>query len=115
MTARSFTGSARIDSERGHRLAQLRHLLVELGAPEPGQATERHVQDVPTLLLAEGEGLGHQGLKAEGRSSELRMVAITASSMSSARSSPSTMWARLRALSSRNCVRRVTTSIWCAM
>ena len=40
-----------------------------------------------------------------------RMVAMTASSMSMARRRPSTMCARLRALSSRNCERRVMTSI----
>ena len=54
-------------------------------------------------------------VRADGRSSEPRMVAITASSMSMARRSPSTMWARSCALRSRNSVRRVTTSIWWSM
>ncbi len=52
--------------------------------------------------------------RASGRSAEARIVAMTASSMSMARSSPSTMWARASALRRRNCDRRVTTSTWCA-
>jgi len=45
---------------------------------------------------------------ASARSSEARILAITASSMSMARSSPSTMCARASALRRRNCDRLVT-------
>ena len=61
ITARSLAGSARIDSQLGDRLAQLGHLLFELGAPQAGEPAQRHVQDVVGLLLAEGEGCGHEG------------------------------------------------------
>ena len=61
------------------------------------------------------KGSAISDVRASGRSAEARMVAMTASSMSMARSRPSTMWARLRALSRRNCERRVMTSIWWSM
>ena len=51
-------------------------------------------------------GSAMSDVRASGRSSDARMVAITASSMSIALSRPSTMWARLRAFSSRNSERR---------
>ena len=60
-------------------------------------------------------GSAINAVRAVGRSSEPRMVAMTASSMSMARSRPSTMWARSCALRSRNSVRRVMTSIWWSM
>jgi len=44
----------------GDGLAQLGHLFFELGAPQSGEATERHVEDVLGLGLAEGERLRHQ-------------------------------------------------------
>ena len=47
--------------ELGDRLAELAHLLVELGAPETCQPAESHVEDVVRLLLAEAERLGHEG------------------------------------------------------
>ncbi len=53
-----------------------------------------------------------RAVRAAGRSSEARIAAITASSMSMARNRPSTMWARSRALVRRNSERRVMTSIW---
>ena len=46
--------------ELGDGLAQLGHLLLELGATEPGEPAERHVEDVVGLLLAERERLGHE-------------------------------------------------------
>ena len=102
--------------ELGDGLEQLGHLLFELGAAQPGQAAERHVEDVGGLDLGEGErARPSSAVRAVGRSSEPRMVAITASSMSMARRRPSTMWARSRALRSRNSERRVTTSIWWSM
>jgi len=58
------------------------------------------------------KGSAIKAVRAAGRSSEPRIVAITASSMSMARSRPSTMCARLRAFSSLNSERRRMTSIW---
>ena len=52
--------------------------------------------------------------RASGRSSDPRMAAITASSMSMAFSRPSTMWARSWYFFKRNSERRVTTSTWWA-
>ena len=46
--------------ELGDGGAQLLHLRFQLGAAEPGQAAQRHVEDVRRLHLGEGEGLGHQ-------------------------------------------------------
>ena len=56
--------------ELGDGGAQLLHLLFELGAPQPGQPAQRHVEDVGGLHLGEGEGLRHQrgaGLGPVGR------------------------------------------------
>ena len=60
-------------------------------------------------------GSAIRAVRAAFWSSEARMVAMISSMMSSARMRPSTMWARLLALSSRNSERRRMTSIWWAM
>ena len=51
-------------------------------------------------------GSAISAVRASGRSADARMVAMTASSMSMARSRPSTMCARLRAFSRRYAERR---------
>ena len=77
------TSSARIDWSSAIVSRSFGHLLVELAAPEAREASERHVQDVVRLLLGEVEGRRHQRRsRAAGRSSEPRIAAITASSMS---------------------------------
>ncbi len=56
--------------ELGDGGAQLLHLRLQLGAAEPGEATQRHVEDVRRLYLGEREGLRHQrgpGLGPVGR------------------------------------------------
>ena len=70
--------------ELGDGGQQLCHLLLELGAPEPGQAAQRHVEDVGGLHLGEGEGLGHQRGPRRRAVVRARIVAMTASSMSMA-------------------------------
>ena len=61
-------------------------------------------------------GSAISAVRAAGRSSDARMVAMTASSMSMARRRPSTMWARLRALSQPELASGgVMTSIWWSM
>ena len=44
----------------GNGLEQLGHLLLQLGAAQPGQAAQGHVEDMGGLDLGEGERLGHQ-------------------------------------------------------
>ena len=48
--------------ELGHRLAQFRHFLFEVGPAQPGQTGQLHVQDVLRLHLAELERRRHQPL-----------------------------------------------------
>jgi hypothetical protein len=61
------------------------------------------------------KGAAISALRAAGRSSEPRIVAMTGRACRWPCRSPSTMWARASALRRRNSVRRVTTSTWCAM
>ena len=51
---------ARIASSSAMVRAQLLHLLLEVGPAQAGEPAQRHVEDVLGLLLAEGEGLGHE-------------------------------------------------------
>ena len=61
--------------ELGDGGAQLLHLRLQLGAAEPGEATQGHVEDVRRLHLGERERLRHQGgagLGAIGRRPDRR-------------------------------------------
>ncbi len=48
--------------ELGHRLAQLRHLVLELVASQACEAAQRHVEDVVRLDVAELERRGHEAV-----------------------------------------------------
>ncbi len=63
---RGSFSSAEDRLELGDRLAQLRHLLFELGAAEAGEPAELHVEDVLGLHLGELERRRHERL-AGGR------------------------------------------------
>ena len=86
-------GGVRQDSfELLDRRPQLGHFGLELAATKPRKPAEGHVQDMVRLLLAEGERLTHEvGPRIGTILGRARIRAITASSMSMARSSPSTM------------------------
>ena len=60
------------------------------------------------------KGFAMRPLRASGRSADERIRAITSSSMSTARSRPSTTCARSVARARRYSERRRTTVIWCA-
>ncbi len=66
MTPRSLDRIAQDGLELGDRLAQLRHLLLELRPTEAGEPTEGHVEDVDGLLLGEGEGRRHERFACRG-------------------------------------------------
>ena len=114
MTARSRAGSARIASSSA--IVWRSWVISSSSSLRPRRVRRPRVMSKMWLACSsENEnGSAIRAPRAAGRSSEPRMAAMTASSMSMARSRPSTMWARARALRSRNSLRRVSTSTWWA-
>ena len=100
MTPRSLAvvGQDRLELGDGARAAPPSPLRARCGrAGSGGPASCRGCASACTSVNAKGSAIS--AVRAAGRSSEPRMVAMTASSMSMALRRPSTMWARSRALS----------------
>ena len=102
--------------ELGDGLPQLGQLLLELGAAEPGEAAEGHVEDVVGLDLAELERLGHEARRGpRGRSSDARMRAmICVDHVERLEQALDDVGPVARPSCSRNSERRVMTSTWWA-